>query len=180
MLCLRAKTLTTYYEWLGVLRSATRWDFLDVSRLFLILVGMLTRRPQARNKAINALDALIASRTADKVHVGTELRVQKWLTQGLEELITIDDLSPNTLSMAPYSLEWPTIAKIFHARMMYQKGQSVPRQNVYCCGSYYGPSYGSSSCRSCGKGWEKHTPTKLVQDNFALELQDAVFVAGGD
>ncbi|KAF5322025.1 hypothetical protein D9619_002125 [Psilocybe cf. subviscida] len=156
----QAKTLTTYEEWLGVLRLATRWDFFEM-----------------RDKAIAALDPLISGRPADKIHVGTELRVQKWLTQGLEEFVTINDLSPNTLSTQPYSLDWPTIAKIFYVRMMHQKGQSMPRQNTYCCGSYYGPSYGVSSCRTCGKGWDKYTPTSLVADNFGSELQNAIFVA---
>ncbi|KAF5322024.1 hypothetical protein D9619_002126 [Psilocybe cf. subviscida] len=162
----QTKLLETYDEWLGVLRLATRWNF-----------------PEIRDKAIAALEPLIVKQPANKIHLGTELRVKKWLTLGLEELVTMDDLSPDQLSSSPFSLEWATVAKVLYSCMIYQKGQRIiPNWSMRHCCWLANNGVGDDAttfCSKCAKKWDKYIPRVLVQSNFTAKIQDAGFIADG-
>ncbi|KAF5318684.1 hypothetical protein D9619_010679 [Psilocybe cf. subviscida] len=163
----QARPNAKYEEWIGALRLATRWDFVNT-----------------RNKSISALNLIIGLRPSyDKVNAGIEFRVANWLKEGLQELVQKDNLDPDTLTSEPYSLNWKTAARLLYAQVLYKRGEvmrsTLPmRQNMQCiaCNVNYGISYGQTwCCRSCGAGSE-YSPQNLVKKNFPAELQDAVYI----
>ncbi|KAF5322022.1 hypothetical protein D9619_002120 [Psilocybe cf. subviscida] len=95
---LGVEPVTDYDDWLGVLRLAHKWEFVEI-----------------REKAVSAIGTKIGFESPDvKIDLGNRFLVQDWLKQGLVNIALRKDLELKELREKPYSFDHETICRFFY------------------------------------------------------------------
>ncbi|KAF4620305.1 hypothetical protein D9613_001083 [Agrocybe pediades] len=128
--------VTEYDEWLSVLRLATMWDFKKI-----------------RSRAITHLNYhpfLTQKSAAEKISIGRQYRVTRWIKDGYETLCQDppQDLGETNGPSEPFGLDWETIAKIYIVREKMRR-EYTGRYHCKPCRTEFGRQHESGSTFAC-------------------------------
>jgi len=134
----------TREEWIATLKLATKWQFLN-----------------ARKIALQALQKTKGPAT-EKITLGRELKISKWVLEGYKDLANIDDTTTITDGVAS-TIGWETTVKLLQIREERLRKRNNTGLNTPSTGSPSAPTTPIFNFSLC-------VVEKSVEDAFKEEL----------